>query len=1277
MGRIRLPISIQGVKYDEYFLVTDTLAAELIIGRQFLSRNSISLHFSPDGMQLIPGRANIATNNMTVSPSKNVQFPEPLASSVTEDIIFPDLDNQDNDFDDQTSDPVWQCESPQFSDTPVAEFDNKVPDFECTDAYTPPSYDCHDSLLPDIRIKQSFDKPAQEFHNSHDANKDKKVEFVDNTVETIIQDTQSSSKIEKFHNGRTYRIYNKETTLLNPGEKTVLKVQMFCPPKEEKKLHILQDILPRQLHKKLLVLDNETCQQRDFSLTVVNISTAPQKIKDKIALAWAIDVTHINAAPIVTAIVDNIHIDCSNLTTDQKERVLNMVNSIPEIFSASNHDLGCLKDYKYSITVTSEKPVSIRNRRLPFFKEAFYEAIIQDLLKADIIQVEQTSPYCSPAILVPKSDGKQRLVIDYRQLNTHILDEPSILPRPLELLAQVRGNVFFSTLDLAQGYYQILLDENSRKYTTFSSGDSKLYSFKRLPMGLRCAANCFARCITQALDDYVGKICLVYLDDILVFGKSFEDHLQNLFTIFKKLRELNLKLKPSKCNLFVKECHFLGHKITANSIQPQFKKLDVVARLPSPTDKRELQSVLGFLTYHQSYIQNFAEIAAPLYKLLNKRTEFSWGPLEEASLQKLKDLLLENPRMGIADLSPESGEMILDCDCSTVAMGYCLAQIQQGQEIPLAFASKCLKPSQKHWCSYKLEIAAIFEGLKKFQHYLLGKHFILRTDHKPLLSLQKKGNLSGMYARHADFISQFDFRVIHRPGKLHTNADFMSRLRPCCLDDCPECLLMRKQKTAVINQVTAIDMNPFSFETLVQEQANDTDIALLRDIILSNAQPTIEEIQNMPDIVKRLLKLRDRLTIIHDILHIKLTNSDPSVSSVPIATEALIPRILNFFHSPIITGNHSGFNKTLQKIKRAFFWPNMARDVFQFTASCIQCQESQTTYVKNRHPLLALRPEGSLSHIQMDIVGPILASADNHKYILTIQDIYSKFARAIPLREISAKTVASKLVKHWITIFGPPKILHTDRAQNFVSTLLNEVCQLLSIEKRINTAFHPQTTGSIERFHRTLSRILAHYCDIYPDDWNKMLPLCVMGYHATPHSSHSLTPYEVIYGKPMNLPHTALVEEFTENKDVTQYTANLQDKLLTIYELVGKTRETYQTRMKKAYDKRAKDQPLNIGDEVLLKNDKAHMKGHKKFQKKYIEGFIVTQRVAEYVYKIRNKYTDKVLVVNRDKLRPLFTTEEQRIIMENSVESAFNKTSHDNTSPSEEVIEEHVFDDIA
>ena len=460
-----------------------------------------------------------------------------------------------------------------------------------------------------------------------------------------------------------------------------------------------------------------------------------------------------------------------HLNAEEQVQLADLLIEYEDVFAQSEFDLGNFSDIVHTIDTGSSKPVKQRMRRTPACFVGEEEAHLDKMIKAGVIQ-PSVSEWASAPVLVRKRDGTVRWCVDYRALNSVTTKDVFPLPLVEDCLDTLAGNKWFSKLDANSAYWQVKISEPDQKKTAFITKYG-LFEHVRMGFGLCKGPATYSRVMNLILSGLLWSIVLAFLDDILVLGSMFLDHLRHIREVLQRFRRYQLKLKPKKCVLFQKKVDFLGRIVSEEGIKLSETDIKAVLDWPVPQSTREVEQFLGLANYHRNFIKNFSRIAVPLYRLTGKNP-FEWSEDHQHAFEDLKGALTSVPVLGLPN---NSDPFILDTDSSNYAIGGELIQVQDGEERVIAYGSYALTPEQINYCTTRKELLAVVRFSRQFRHYLLGRQFLVRTDHSSLRWLLNFKELDGQLARWLEELSQYDMIVKHRAGKKHENADSLSRVQ--------------------------------------------------------------------------------------------------------------------------------------------------------------------------------------------------------------------------------------------------------------------------------------------------------------------------------------------------------------------------------------------------------------------------------------------------------------------------------------------------------------------
>ena len=456
--------------------------------------------------------------------------------------------------------------------------------------------------------------------------------------------------------------------------------------------------------------------------------------------------------------------------SEKQKKVALMLHKYQNAFSRDECDLGLTHLGEHCIDTGNARPIKQAPRRVPIAFAEEEKKAIEQMLEQGVIR-KSTSPWASPIVLVRKKSGKVRPCVDYRKLNEVTKNDGFPLPRTQDCLDAMAGSVLFSTFDLTSGYHQIPVKQEDVPKTAFCTKYG-LYEFTSLPFGLHTAAATCQRIMELAMQGLQWVTCLIYMDDCIVFSKTFDDHVDRVSEVLARIQGANLKLKPEKCHLLQEEVEFLGHVVNGKGVKPNPMNVSKLVNFPKPTNVHEVRQVLGMGSYYRRFVPGYADVVRPLVELTKKSKTFKWSEECDKALAALK-VALVGPEIMAYPLT--EGKFVLDCDASDYSIGAVLSQIQGEKEKVVPYASRSLNKAEKNYCITDKELLAIRYFVEYFRQYLLGRHFLVRTDHQALVWLFSLKEPKSRIARWIEVLSAYDFSIEHRNGIKHGNADFMSR----------------------------------------------------------------------------------------------------------------------------------------------------------------------------------------------------------------------------------------------------------------------------------------------------------------------------------------------------------------------------------------------------------------------------------------------------------------------------------------------------------------------
>ena len=980
-----------------------------------------------------------------------------------------------------------------------------------------------------------------------------------------------------------------------------------------------------------------------------------------------------------------------DLTIDQQKRLINIIYDHQDVFSLHDGDLGTCDAVKHTIPTTTDKPVYLPHRAIPHQLQKEVRKCLDTWLKQGIIRPSR-SPYASQVVIVRKKTGEIRLCIDYRKLNSITIRDAFPLPRIEEALRAVQEAKWFCSIDLAQGYLQVVMDEKDIPKTAFRAGSGGLFEFARMPFGLSNAGATFCRLMEMCLGDQQYLTLLLYLDDICIFAKDTEEMLDRITLVFDRLSQFNLKIKPKKSNFFQQSVLFLGHLLSSNGISPNPEKVSKIEDWPVPKNRKELHSFLGLASYYRRFIPGFAQITKALQELLgptntpkNTKTapfaQDEWNYEHDAAFATLKQRLTSAPVLAYPDYSRP---FKLETDASLQGLGAVLSQEDDdGRDRVIAYASRALRPSEKsmrNYSSAKLELLALkWAVTEKFKEYLWGSKFVVYTDNNPLAYVQKS-KLGAAQIRWLSELALFDFDIKYRSGKTNTVADALSRrpnpeeeeldeeddydtlfsfeVKQIFEEHLEGICFNRELKVAIQSQLVpgypssdlsdictdaevfniTVDTfamrvfpNTVSPKEMASAQNKDPIIGPVYNLVKSKIKPSHKYIMRQPKDVRKYLLQWDRLRLCNGVLQRVYTEDGAHYQQLVLPAKYQYT-LFKMLHNE---QGHQGLERTLALFRERLFWSTLTRDVTEWIKNCSRCK------VAKDYSGINIKPSSIIANRPMELLCIDFTTLDKSdcgkESVLVMTDAFSKFTQAVVTPDQKARTVAKMLVDKWFYTYGIPARIHSDQGKSFCNSIIAELCKMYGIKQTSTTPYNPRGNAVCERFNRTMHNLLATLPKEHKGRWPKYLPSMLFAYNATPHATTKVQPYELMFGRKAPLPCDSWLglDEYADEvaKPKTQWLKEHQQLLLAANKRAVKNIKQQAAKTQQRSTGKTLDIP--IGNLVYLRD---HPLGRCKIQdafksNKYV---VVRKHVDPNVYYISPEDgSGKPFPVNRRQLRDL------------------------------------------
>ncbi|KAG1926787.1 retrotransposable element [Pimephales promelas] len=720
-----------------------------------------------------------------------------------------------------------------------------------------------------------------------------------------------------------------------------------------------------------------------------------------------------------------------------------------------------------------------RGRIFPLSKpesEAMKQYIEEELAKGFIRP--STSPAAAGFFFVKKKDGGLRPCIDYRGLNDITVKYRYPLPLVPAALEQLRQAKYYTKLDLRNAYNLIRIREGDEWKTAFST-TSGHYEYSVMPFGLSNSPSVFQAFMNDVFRDMLDRWVIVYIDDILIYSDSLEEHVQHVRSVLQRLIQFHLYAKMEKCEFHQTSVSFLGYVISQDGVAMDEKKVRGVIDWPVPRTVKELQRFLGFANFYRRFIRNFSLIAAPLTALTKRHSSrISWNPEAQHAFQELKSRFTTAPILRHPD--PEC-QFIVEVDASNTGVGAILSQ-RQGEPAkmyPCAFFSRKLSPAERNYDVGNRELLAMKLALEEWRHWLEGasEPFIVLTDHKNLEYLRSAKRLNPRQARWALFSTRFNFTVTYRPGSKNTKADALSR------------------------------------QSEERNQNSEPENILCENLLVAPVQwDVITEIQQA---------------------NIQTPTPAECPAGLICVPEIFRSRLIDQVHSNPSSG-HPGITATIHLLQNRFWWPTLTADTTNHVQNCTDCQTSKSPRKLPAGLLCPLpTPQRPWSHIAIDFITD-LPNSQGFTTICTIVDRFSKACRLVPLTKLpTALETAELLCNQVFRFYGLPEDIVSDRGPQFTSRVWTAFFKNLNVNISLTSGYHPQSNGQTERLNQDIIRFLRTYCQQHQEDWSRYLFWAEYAQNSLIKPATGITPFKCILGfQPPLFPWSG---EPTELPSVTEW----------------------------------------------------------------------------------------------------------------------------------------------
>jgi hypothetical protein len=718
------------------------------------------------------------------------------------------------------------------------------------------------------------------------------------------------------------------------------------------------------------------------------------------------------------------------------------------------------------------------------------------------------------------------------------------------------------------------------------------------------------------------KYCLVYLDDTIIYSKSFDEHLEHVAEVLERIEKAGLKLRPEKCVFGAESVNYLGYVISRDGIKPDGDKIKVINEMKFPRTAKAMIRFLGVVNFYRDFILRYSNTASALYKMSQSEAKFKAkkdSKSAQEAFEKLKACLMAEPILTYPDFTKP---FVVQTDASGVALGAVIGQFRVVNGVnkffPMMYGSRHLTDTESRWSATERELLAITWANKRFSPYVFGRHVTYVTDHEPLVTLRELKDPAGRLGRLFNHIQDQDYTLVYQPGVLNYTADMLSR---------PD----------KIAEVNAMEMAIGSAINWPKEQQEDAEVKKVFDLVERSENFDVggdEEDGLWAGLGSEWSKLRAKLVIISDVL---MVEDDDALLKIVVPAK-VVSVLLKFKHDLPLAG-HRGFDRTFGQIKSRYYWDKMSRDVKEYCATCHLCQTKKYMTKVNKAPMKNIIVNTPWSLVGIDVVGPFKRSIDGNMYALLAVDYFTKFAVVKAVPDFTAETTAKFLFEEIICKLGAPRAIISDHGVNFKAQLFKRLCVLCGVETANSTIYHAEGNGCVERMNKTMKQIVTMYVDADHANWDDFLQPALSAYNTTKQASIGYSPYEANFGRvPITLADVMLTSRELDlggERRLSDYVDQLKSNASKVNKKMVENLAEARATQKAFYDRSAKEMTVfKVKDWVVVINERNKTGESKSFKERALGPFEVVEIFNQVNYRIVSVATRKEYVVHYNRMRP-------------------------------------------
>lgn len=805
---------------------------------------------------------------------------------------------------------------------------------------------------------------------------------------------------------------------------------------------------------------------------------------------------------------------------------LSLLESVKKEFSVSvDGKLSCTHLLEYNIDTGTAKPIKQKHHYVSPAIQKLLNDELDRMIKLDVVEPSK-SAWANPLVCVKKKNGKTRLCLDARALNSVSVVSAYPLPYISRILGRLNGTRYLSSIDLSDAFWQIPLDESSKPKTAFVVPSRGLFQFKRMPFGLCSAAQNLSMLMDKVLGYDLEPKVFCYLDDIIIATEDYNDHINMLKEVASRLKQANLTINLSKSKFCVPQLSYLGYILDKDGIHVDNEKIKSITEFPVPKTLKEVRRFLGMCGWYRRFIPNFSEQANHISNLLKKSKKFQWTGEADKAFLILKTALISAPIL----MSPDfTKEFFIQCDASNLAVGGLIFQVIEEAERVIAYTSQKLTSTQQKYMACERELLAILHCVSQFRPYVEGTKFKVITDNAALLWLRNLKDPTGRLARWALKLQCYDFEIIHRPGKLNVVADALSRAIVESVD-------VQNWYEILKSKIEANDFNP--------EQYNSHNGHLFK--FISNQM-----------------------------------EGSPWKLIVP---PSEIKNILFECHDAPLSG-HLGIKKTIARVREKYFWPFLVKEVTKYVKDCERCKCTKFPTQISK-PLMG-KPKSAdypWEMISMDFIGPLVRSRKGNIFLFVVVDFVSKYVLLKPMRTGKTPAVVKYLEEEVFLTFNVPRIVISDNGPQFISHQFANLLRNYNVKHWLTSRYTPQYNNT-ERMNRVIMSCIRSYIEGLHNRWDEHIPQIACALRTAVHDTTEFSPFFINFGRNM-ITNANQYENFIQptNKPISKIAEEKAENLKKILHDVKENIKKGSEEVSKRYNLRARDIQFNVGEIVFKRN---------------------------------------------------------------------------------------------